>query len=157
MAYTILASMDMLTCTDYVASAKCQKQIWKNWLQPLGYKTQSFQEGWQQTISTSTKSNYGRVSAQPIDAIGESAGNCNRNFWRRSKVVAHTDTNSVQSYGWTTQTGWQGCWRGSSKRKNMCNFAALHCEQSKVFICSTPNICQKERGRGCVTICLREI
>ena len=59
------------------------RQIWtiffvQKRLQLLGGKTQSIRERWQEGVPTGPKSCDGRGRFQPVYAIEESAGQCNR-------------------------------------------------------------------------------
>ena len=83
MAYNTTASLDKLTCTDYVDFGKCQDRFRRFFFgqkrfQLLGCKTQSIQERRQERVPTGPKSYNGRNRFQPVCDIEESAGQCSK-------------------------------------------------------------------------------
>ena len=44
-----------------------------------------------------------------------------------------------------------------ANRKKLCDFAAVQCEQTREFSCSSPIICKEEGGREVSTICVCEL
>ena len=81
-AYNTTASLDKLTCADYVDFGKCRDRfglfLVLKVIQLLGCKTQSFHERWQQKCPIGTKSHNGRSRDHLVHANVESAGHCCR-------------------------------------------------------------------------------
>ena len=113
MASDTTASMDKLTCPDYVDFGKIQDRFgrfsWsKNDSNYMDKKLKVFEKD-EKGFSTSTKSYNGRVRVQLIHTLEESAGPCHKKLWRKVKFVSDTVTIKDQRHGKTTQTGSHDC------------------------------------------------
>ena len=100
MASDTTASMDKLTCPDYVDFGKCQDRFgrfsWsKNDSNYMDKQRKGFEKD-EKRFSTSTKSYNGRVRVQIIYAIEESTRLCHKNLWRRVKFVSDTFTKKTK-------------------------------------------------------------
>ena len=102
MVYNTTATLDKLSCTDYVDFGKCQERFgrfsWtQKWLQIVGYWTKSVQERTQKCrISTETISFNGRSWFQPFYLTKNSASYCSRQLSQRTKFVASSSIYTVQ-------------------------------------------------------------
>ena len=92
----------------------------QKWLQLLGWKTENFQEKWQQRFSTGTIFYNGRTKFQTVHAIEDSDGRCRSKPLQSEKLVLFADTKNLANHRWTNRCGLQGdCQCGSSKLEDL--------------------------------------
>ena len=85
-AYNATAFLEKLTCTEYVDFGKCQCRFgqcfwFKKDSNCFDVKLQVFKKDDNNSIRLVQNLKNGRSRFQTVHAIGESAGDCSRNFW----------------------------------------------------------------------------
>ena len=161
MAYNITASLGKLTCTDYVDLAKCQDGFgrfsWsKNDSNYLDVKLKVFKKDdkgdfclvQNLTMREADFNHFIRLRNQPVIAVETFAKE-----EKLSPVLMPTISKDMAEQLKLPHNVVDVVDRAN---KNLCDSAAVQCEQAGEFLCSSLNICKEEGGRDVSTSCLCE-
>ena len=164
MAYNTTASLEKLTCTDYVDFGMSQDRFWtiflgQKWLQLLGYWTKRFQTSRRKCRnSTETKLYNGRSWFLSFCSTKKPTSCCIRQLSQRTKFVAGSSIYTVQRHGRAAEACSQGEWHcGLHNQKDLFDTVAIQGEQPRDLRCSSSSTWTEEGGRKNSTNCVCQL
>ena len=163
MAYNTTASLEKLTCTDYVDFGKCQNRFgrtsWcKNDPNYLDIKLKVFRRE-EKNEELQLRQNFsGRSSFQSVYSTRKSTSSCSRQFSQRTKFAASFWIYTIQRHGGATEPCSQNDWRcGLSKQKVLCNTSAIQGGQPRNLLGSSSSIWTEDGGRKSSATCVYQL
>ena len=147
MSWSNTAFWDKLDCTDYKDLENIKTDLVQKRIQKLGLKLKVFKKNDNKdfrliqnpTTGETVCNNFMNLRNQLVIAAGKLV----------EEIVASADTNIVRRHRWRIQFNSQADWPcGPSLQKDLCDSAAVQCEQVREFVRLNPNFCQVGTGRG---------
>ena len=163
MAYNTTASLDKLTCTNYVDFGKSLDRFGRfSWIKKdsnyMGFKLKMLKRGEKCRILTETKTFNGRIWFQPVYSTNKPTSCCSRQLSQRTKFAASLSIYSIQRVGGATEACSQSDWRcGSPKHKDLSNTAEIQSGQPRNFLSSSSFIRTEEGGRKISANCVCQL
>ena len=159
MAYNKTASLDKLTCTNYVDFGKCEDRFrdffWsKNDSNYLDVKLKVSKKDANKEFRLVQNLTMGETDFNLFMRLRIQQVNAAENFaWEENLNPVLIPTMSKGMVEQLKRS--QGCWQSEpNKEKDLCDTAAVQCGIAWKFICSSPNFCKLEGGREVSTSCL---
>ena len=161
MAYNTTASLDKLTCTYYVDFRNCQDRLgWfsgsKNDLSYLDVKLKVFKKDdkvdfclvQNLTMREADFNQFIRLRNQLVIAV--------ETFAKEEKLSPVLMPTVSKDMAEQLKLAHNVVDVVDRANKDLCDSAAVQCEQAREFLCSSLNICKEEGGRDVSTSCLCE-
>ena len=162
MAYNTTASLDKLTCTDYMDFGKCQDRFgqfsWsKNDFNYSDVKLKVFKKDDNKEFRLVQNLTMGEADFNQFMRLSNQLVNAAENFARGENLTAVLIPTMSRDMDEQLKLAHKIVDLVDRANRKICDSAAVQCGQAWEFLCSSLIICKEEGGREVSTSCLCEL